>query len=93
MLTDKLWLVFHLIMMKLINMTKGSFKWVMIILEDALEENIEEWILKKKPSVAHAFSFLLGAPTPPHGGSLLLTWHVAWQPPVTQGGVRSKTRT
>lgn len=36
MLTDKLWLIFnfHLFRMKLMNMAKGSFKWVMTGFED-----------------------------------------------------------
>lgn len=49
---------------------RAALSGFMILLEDPLEENIEEWILKKKKSLAH-ISFSIRAQTPAHGRSPL----------------------
>lgn len=51
---------------------RAALSGFMILLEDPLEENIEEWILKKKKSLAH-ISFSIRAQTPAHGRSPLRT--------------------
>ena len=49
---------------------RAALSGFMILLEDPLEENIEEWSLKKKKSLAH-ISFSIRAQTPAHGRSPL----------------------
>lgn len=64
-------LIFHLIVIKLINMAKGGFKWLYL---KTLQKGIQKDALsEKKIPLTHAFSSLLGELTPLHGRSPLLT--------------------